>query len=337
MTPRVSVLVPAHDDGPFLDANLRSLAEQTCSDFEAVVADDASTDDTPQIARAWAARDPRFRLDRIETNIGMNRNWNRALAAAAGELVIKLDADDAMSPRALEFLVAEFDLTPDLLYAACRTLDCDLDLQPLGPFRGDEALRLHGLDPETRHLRRGLEWLRICFDDIQPWTSDAQMYRRSDLLDLGGWETSLMVSDTDLILRALSLDRRVAHVPEFGVLYRRREDSSSHREHASGAARLELNMIALRALHAAAPRLHPWGRALRQNWWRIWRRFLDDRNAQSIWETLPAARRAALEDLQRETLRLPPPLMVRLEGTMRRRAWRARQVLRGGATSGEGR
>lgn len=330
MTPAVSVLVPAHDDAPYLDTCLASLAGQSFGDFEAIVADDASADATPEIARAWAARDARFRLCRVEANVGMNRNWNRALAEARGALVIKLDADDAMTPRALERLQAEHAAEPGLLFAACRTLDCDAELRPGEPYRGDLGLRRHGLDPESRHLRRGLAWLRLCFDDVQLWHSCAQMYRRADLAALRGWDERWIASDTDLILRALALDRPVAHVPELGILYRRRSGSSSHREHGSGTARLELNMIALRSLAANARRLRPLGRALRQNWWRIWRRFRADSRADA-WSTLPASRREALRQLERETASCRPPLALRLEGDLRQLAWRAKRAAGRGA------
>jgi len=329
LTPAISVLVPAHDDAPYLEANLASLAAQSFGDFEAIVADDASADATPEIARAWAARDARFRLSRVEVNVGMNRNWNRALAEARGDRVIKLDADDAMAPQALARLHAEHARESALLFAACRTLDCDLELRPRGLYRGDLGLRRHGLDPERPHLRRGLDWLRLCFDDVQLWHSCAQMYRRDDLAALGGWDERWIASDTDLILRALALDRPVAHVPEPGILYRRRGGSSSDREHRTGAARLEANMIALRSLAANRRRLRPLGRPLRQNWWRIWRRFLADSRDAAAWGALSEARRAALRELERETRRLPPPLAVRLEGKLRHLAWRGKRALSG--------
>lgn len=334
MTPRVSILVPAHDDGAFLDANLASIAAQGIESLEVVVADDASADDTPRIAAAWSARDPRFRLSRVERNLGMNRNWNRALAEARGDLVLKLDADDAFAPGALGPLVTEFDAVPELLFAACRAVDCDLELRPAGPYRGEEALRLHGLDPERRHERRGLAWLRLCFDDLQPWHSCAQLYRRRDLVALGGWDERWIASDTALILAALALDRPVVHRPEAGLLYRRRRGSSSQREHSTGAARLELNQIALRSLAGNAGRLKPWGRGLRQNWWRLWRRFLADRGDAAAWGALGPERRAELERLQDETATMPPPLAVRLEGELRWRVWRLREALRPGSPDG---
>lgn len=323
--PRVSVLVPAHNDGDFLDANLSSLAAQTFTNFEAIVADDASHDATPEIAAVWAGRDPRFRLSRLEQNVGMNRNWNRALAEARGDLVIKLDADDAMTPRCLELLVAELDRSPNVRFAACRTLDCDLALAPQQPFLGDEGLRRHGLDPLLRHQLPGRIWLPFCFDDIQLWHSDAQLYRRTDLIALGGWDERWIASDTDLILRALATTRPVVHVPELGILYRRRPGSSSDREHKSGIARLELAMIGVRFLAAEASSLRPLGRGLRQNWWRLWRNFKHESVNSEVLSNLSSERRTSLTALARETSAMTPPLRVRAEGELRHLAWRLRR------------
>lgn len=325
MTPLISVLVPAHNDGAYLDTALSSVARQTLASFEAIVADDASDDDTPEIAGRWAERDSRFRLSRVERNLGMNPNWNRALREAEGELILKLDADDAMTPRCLERLAAEFAATPGLLLAACRTLDCDENLEVLGPFLGDQGLRLHGLDPECRHLLPGLTWLRMCFDDIQLWHSNALMFRRVDLLGLGGWDERWFSSDTDLILRALSLDRLVAHVPEPGILYRRRAGSGSDLQRRADTLALPLAMISLRALAATSDSLRPWNRSLRQNWWRLWRLFRE-RSRRGALARYADAERSMMERLVAETTRLAPPAHVRVEGWLRWRAWQARRT-----------
>lgn len=332
--PKVSVLVPAYNDGKYLDQALASVAAQTFRDVEAIIADDASTDDTPEIARAWTARDPRFRLSRLEINVGMNRNWNRALAEARGDLVIKLDGDDVMTPACLALLRTELEADARLGLAACRTLDCDEDLRPVAPFPGDKALRLHGVDPEARHVRTGLDWLRLCFDDAQLWHSDAQMYRRDELVALGGWDEQWFSSDTELILRALATNRPVVHRPEVGIHYRRRPGSASQRERSSGALAFAGSMILLRALHANRDRLAPLSRELRQNWWRIWRLFQGQRlSLLSPAQSLPGELAARLAEQAHHTAQLVPPWAVRLEGSLREAAWRSRQRWAAGLVS----
>lgn len=91
--PRVSVIMPARDAAPYVQAALDSLSRQTLGDFEALVIDDASQDATGAIARAHAARDPRFRVLAGE-GAGVSAARNIGLAASTGRLVAFLDADD---------------------------------------------------------------------------------------------------------------------------------------------------------------------------------------------------------------------------------------------------
>jgi glycosyltransferase involved in cell wall biosynthesis len=99
----VSVVVPAYNVEPWLDTALRSLAAQTLAKLEVVVVDDGSTDATGSIAEGWAARDGRFRVIR-QANAGCAAARNAGLAAARGEYVGFLDADDWADPRMFEEL-----------------------------------------------------------------------------------------------------------------------------------------------------------------------------------------------------------------------------------------
>lgn len=74
--PRLTIGVPVFDGEKYLDRALRSVAEQSDGDFEVLIADNASTDATEEIAREWVARDARFSYHRHDTNIGGARNSN---------------------------------------------------------------------------------------------------------------------------------------------------------------------------------------------------------------------------------------------------------------------
>src|SRR4051794_40590064 len=88
---RVTVVIPAHNSADVIEDGLRSVLAQTYDDWEVVLADDASADDTA--ARA-AAVSPRVRVVRTDTNLGPAGARNLALEHATGELVAFLDADD---------------------------------------------------------------------------------------------------------------------------------------------------------------------------------------------------------------------------------------------------
>jgi glycosyltransferase involved in cell wall biosynthesis len=102
--PLISVLMPAFNAGPFIDAALESLASQTFPDFEVLAIDDGSSDGTRAILERYARNDPRFRVSSNATNKGYLRTWNDAIAMAEGQFITFLDADDTCHPTRLEKL-----------------------------------------------------------------------------------------------------------------------------------------------------------------------------------------------------------------------------------------
>jgi glycosyltransferase involved in cell wall biosynthesis len=108
--PLVSVCVPTRDRGAWLDEALDSVFAQTLQDFEVVVGDDASSDDTA--ARLAARRDPRLRVLAHGRALGVAANRNACLAAARGRYVAWLDSDDRWRPWMLSTQVAALDAHP---------------------------------------------------------------------------------------------------------------------------------------------------------------------------------------------------------------------------------
>lgn len=104
----VSVLMPVRDGEAYLDDALRSIAEQTHEDLEVVVVDDGSRDASGEIARGWAARDPRFRVVRQEPQ-GFVAASQRACAEARGAYLAAMGADDVARPRRLEAQLAALE------------------------------------------------------------------------------------------------------------------------------------------------------------------------------------------------------------------------------------
>jgi glycosyltransferase involved in cell wall biosynthesis len=325
--PLISVLVPVYNDGAFLDGTLASIAAQSCGDFEVIISDDGSTDNSSAIAGEWQARDPRFRLHRNPVNLGMTRNWNQALSRAVAEFVVKLDGDDQMRPRCLERLLEEFRSTPDLYVAYCRTLECDQELEPVSSYLGEHALILNRVKPLQRHLRSGHDWYGLCFADYQLWHSNAQMHRREELLALGGWDDTWgCASDTDLILRVMEQNRPVAHTPYPGIWYRLRAGSVSDRFRKNCWLVWEgflVHLLSLTRYERSGGKLTP---ALRKNWWRYWQnlqKLIGEHHSEIAG--YPEPQRSNISGaLERLT---PPPATVRLEGQARQSLWNIRRSL----------
>jgi CDP-glycerol glycerophosphotransferase len=108
-TPTVTVIVPGRDVGAFAEEALASLRTQTRTDFRALLVDDASRDATAEIFAATAADDPRFTLVRHEVAQGLGASRNEALALVDTPYVGFFDADDVMTPGALDLLVGSLE------------------------------------------------------------------------------------------------------------------------------------------------------------------------------------------------------------------------------------
>lgn len=98
----VSVVMPAYNASAFIGAAIRSVTRQTHKNWELIIADDCSRDDTAAVAEKYAARDSRIKVIRLADNTGPAAARNAALAVVSGRFIAFLDADDLWMPRKLE-------------------------------------------------------------------------------------------------------------------------------------------------------------------------------------------------------------------------------------------
>ena len=139
-TPLVSIGLPVYNGGAYLAQTLDDLLGQTFGDFELIVSDNASTDDTGAIVRAAARRDPRVRYLRNWRNLGALPNANLAFHHSRGRYYALAGHDDRHAPDFLEKLVAALEAQPEAVLAYGRKGLIDDDGRP---FRYDPALGLH--------------------------------------------------------------------------------------------------------------------------------------------------------------------------------------------------
>ncbi|MHC4850196.1 MAG: glycosyltransferase family 2 protein [Planctomycetota bacterium] len=113
MPSRVQIVIPCYRQAHLLPEAVASVAAQTFTDFECVVIDDGSPDDTAAVAERLAREHPWLRLIRQE-NAGPCAARNNAIASSQAPLILPLDADDMLAPTAIEKMVAVFDERPEL-------------------------------------------------------------------------------------------------------------------------------------------------------------------------------------------------------------------------------
>ena len=121
MTPKVSILIPVYNRKRYIAECIQSALEQTFTDFEIVIVDNASDDGTWEICQQFAAKDSRIRIYRNEENIGPVRNWKRCAEEAKGEFSKILFSDDTLEPECLAVMVDKLT-DPEVAFVQCAAL-----------------------------------------------------------------------------------------------------------------------------------------------------------------------------------------------------------------------
>lgn len=118
-TPLVSVVMPAYNAAAYIREAMESVIGQTVTDWELIVIDDCSGDESLEIAHEYAKADPRITVMRNECNIGVARTRNRAIECSRGRYIAFLDSDDAWYPEKLQRQIQLLDTTgADMAYCS---------------------------------------------------------------------------------------------------------------------------------------------------------------------------------------------------------------------------
>jgi len=134
--PKVSVGLPVYNGQNYLAESIESILAQTHSDLELIISDNASTDDTEEISRSFAAADDRVRYYRNDTNVGANPNYNRTFALARGSYFKWQAHDDICAPKYLELCLNALENDPSISLAHTKTVYIDRTGERMVPVRG---------------------------------------------------------------------------------------------------------------------------------------------------------------------------------------------------------
>ena len=192
-SPKVSVVVPTYNYARFLDEAIPSVLNQTFTDFELIIVDNCSTDNTDAVVKKYLS-DSRVSFYKNETNLGLVGNWNKCLEYATGEYIKFLCADDKFHPQILERFVRIMEQHPTI---AIVTNYSDIFGEKIGkgraPFVGlvnGQTVRESMLTPGNRN------WLR---------NPSAVMFRKKDADAVGLFHPRLFHgTDLEYYLRLLT-------------------------------------------------------------------------------------------------------------------------------------
>ncbi len=210
-SPTISVVVTSYNYGRYLDDALASVKAQSFQDWECIIVDDGSIDNTPEIAREWAGRDLRFIYLRQE-NAGLSSARNAGLTKARGRYIQILDADDTIKPEKFKVQEKLLSALPEgsLVYSSYERLDESGNtprhtalpsMVPRGPL----------LASLIRDWERNFSIPPHCF-----------MFRRSDLETVGHFAVELEThEDLDLYLKLAAAGVGFVHHDDALAVYRR--------------------------------------------------------------------------------------------------------------------
>jgi glycosyltransferase involved in cell wall biosynthesis len=198
--PEISIIIPTLDRAVLLQEALDSLRQQTFQNWEALVIDDGSQDDTESQVFQLSQLDPRIRyVKRSETPSGAPACRNLGTRLSKGNYLIYLDSDDCLSKDALAKRFSCMELSPEL----------DFGIFPCVIFREhpDDSQLLLNVDKEVEDLDRFLSF------DL-PWQTMCPIWRKTALDRLGDWNESLLSwQDVEYHIRALSMGFKYKRFP----------------------------------------------------------------------------------------------------------------------------
>ena len=209
--PLICVILPAYNVGLYIQAAIASLKDQSFPDFEALVIDDGSTDDTAEKAQAAIGDDPRFRMIR-QANKGLSGARNTGLEAATAPYIAFLDGDDRYDPQFLEAL------SQDLLasggdWIACGVTFCSSD----GSKHPHSAI--HGRPVPSDALQAQeitmTDWAEVICHFPSAWN---KLYRRDFIKDLR-FDEGTWYEDHTFFQRLAAQTETMRYVPSALYLY----------------------------------------------------------------------------------------------------------------------
>ncbi len=240
-SPLISVLVPTYNAAAYLPAACRSIQAQTYSNFEVVILDDGSTDETTSVLSSFA-KDSRFRLLSWKPNRGQIAAWRELLAKARGKYWVSPGADDVLLPDFLERRVALMEAHPEavLVHGAAVLIDETGKAIP-NPFQLDFPARLDA--------KRGLEMLLQRNFIFQPSTMIRCDATRKVLpFYLSDWQ----FQDWNLWILLLAAGNDLLWDNRPTLQYRIHANSLSYNVSLEARRRAEFRLVPLCALKAAA-------------------------------------------------------------------------------------
>ena len=211
--PLISVVIPAYNAEQFLDETLESVLSQTYENWECIIVNDGSTDNTESVAKKWCEKDSRFRLT-IKENGGLSSARNWGIKESKAEYIAFLDADDVLTPDSLEVRInVLIEQNVDLVATKLQHFTDKLPKVSKNNARQDVLY----------YAKEGLTQL-MAFNKVTPSTV---LCKKSVMDEVGGFTWHKKAEDLHCWLKVLFAGYKIYRIDETLLLYRLVENSMS--------------------------------------------------------------------------------------------------------------
>jgi glycosyltransferase involved in cell wall biosynthesis len=179
-TRTVSVCLPVYNGERFLAEAIRSVLEQTYTDFELLIIDDCSTDSSPEIIKQFTSLDKRVRYLKNEQNLGLFENYNECMKQASGRYIKLFAQDDVFHPSILEKMVGVFESKPEVALVTCAKEWVGESGEEIRPTTQKALRTLKPFDQDRQ--RPAKEAILESFQHLVNWLGEpcTSMFRNSD-------------------------------------------------------------------------------------------------------------------------------------------------------------
>ena len=269
-TPKVSVLMSVYNGSCYLRESVESILNQTLIDFEFIIIDDGSTDNTWEILTKYAERDQRIKLFKNKENIGLTKSLNKGLKLAQGEYLARQDADDISLPDRLKIQTDFLDLYPEV-----GVLGSDAEaINDQGQSLGSRLVPIEHEDNLEHESLQAYLLVNNCLHH------SSLMARRRLMQDIGGYDEELRYAQDYKLWWQIGQVSRLTSLSDILILVRRSGKNITTKN------RLEQLLCSLNiSLQAVEESLE--GQTLDkeayQRFWWAYLQLLDQRAYQGFW------------------------------------------------------
>ena len=183
MRPKVSIISSVYSGEKWLCDTIESVLSQTFTDFEFIIVDDGSTDETSQIIDLYAKKDSRIRLIINKKNLGLTKSLNKGIGLAKGKYIARIDAGDKWKKEKLKKQFSFLEIHKDYVICGTQVLFIDDEGKELGEWRGpteDKELRKTFLTRTGIYVHPSIVFRNtgILYRDFFEQSQDLDLYMR---------------------------------------------------------------------------------------------------------------------------------------------------------------